>query len=313
MQKSQSVFNPLKSIFLTEDQFMKLDLPEKKPFLYPWLTEQSIVMITGTRGIGKTWFALSVLDAVTSGKDLGKWTCGAPVPCLYLDGEMVAQDLKNRMKYFGKSKRITPIILYSDAYAHSIGLPKSCLTDPLWREQMKEMLLASGIKLWVADNIASMTPGIDENATKEWGPINQWLLDLRFAGVSTMLLHHEGKDGKQRGASSKEDNIDVSISLKRLHGYQAVDGAKFLVKFTKHRIGNQDIELIRDSEFSLSQNGNGPCATQKVSYSKKETVISLIEQGFSQTSIVSQTGITKGYVSKLWAERNRKPKQKVGN
>jgi len=46
---------------------------------------------------------------------------------------------------------------------------------------MKEFLLSNRIRLWVVDNLASLSSGSDENSKQEWDPINTWLLDLRFA------------------------------------------------------------------------------------------------------------------------------------
>jgi putative DNA primase/helicase len=86
---------------------------------------------------------------------------------------------------------------------------------------MKRIILTRGVKLWAVDNIASLASGIDENAKKEWDPINSWLLDLRFAGITTLLLHHTNKEGGQRGTSAREDNIDTSLILKQPADYEA--------------------------------------------------------------------------------------------
>ncbi len=50
------------------------------------------------------------------------------------------------------------------------------------------ILITMGIKLWVVDNLASVAGGLDENSRQDWDPVNQWLLELRFAGITTMIL-----------------------------------------------------------------------------------------------------------------------------
>ena len=55
---------------------------------------------------------------------------------------------------------------------------------------MKQILLTRKVKLWVVDNLASLASGLDENKKQDWDPINSWLLELRFAGISTIMLHH---------------------------------------------------------------------------------------------------------------------------
>ena len=107
------------------------------------------------------------------------------------------------------------------------------------------------IKFWVIDNLASLASGIDENVKKDWDPINQWLLELRFSGITTLMLHHTNKEGGQRGTSAREDNIDISIMLKNARDYTPEDGARFIVHFTKQRIPTKDLQLISDTEFKL--------------------------------------------------------------
>ena len=109
---------------------------------------------------------------------------------------MAAQDMQRRAKEINVGDNaIEQIIIYSDAFATSQGLKRANLLDDHWRDGMKRLMLDKGVKLWVADNIASLTPGIDENKKEYWDPINSWLLDLRFAGIATILLHHVGKSG----------------------------------------------------------------------------------------------------------------------
>jgi DNA primase len=55
-------------IILTTNQFCLLPVSEKEELLFPWLKEDSINLVSGWRGSGKTWFALGILDAVSGGK-----------------------------------------------------------------------------------------------------------------------------------------------------------------------------------------------------------------------------------------------------
>lgn len=49
-----------------------------------------------------------------------------------------------------------------------------------------------------------------------------------------MVIHHAGKSGDQRGASRREDFLDVSIKLESPDEYSR-DGARFTLKFVKVR------------------------------------------------------------------------------
>lgn len=243
----------IRPAILENEEFLSLKLPEKTVYLDPWLVAQCILLISGFRGTGKTWLALSLLIAIAKRIAFGPWSVQNSVPCLYLDGEMAAQDVQLRtMQLDQTGEKENPLYIYSDAYASSLGLPRASLLNSDWRLTMKDILLELGVKVWVIDNLASLTPGIDENSKKDWDPINNWLLDLRFAGITTILLHHTNKAGGQRGTSAREDNIDISIMLNQPPGYSAEDGASFIMNFTKSRVATDKLSKIADTHSMLA-------------------------------------------------------------
>jgi hypothetical protein len=292
----------IEDVVLEARDFTSLEIPEKKSILSPWLNEQSISLISGWRNVGKTHFALGLLDAVAQKKPFGPWKAGISVPCLYLDGEMPAQDVIERLNGLNPTqRRINPLYVYSDHYANSLALPRANLLSENWRTKMKSILITKGIKLWIADNLASLARGIDENVKRDWDPINSWLLDLRFSGIATIMLHHTGKEGSQRGTSAREDNIDVSMILKRPHDYVAEDGARFICHFTKTRVKTSDLQLVADTQFQLSEDRDGRfCWTwSNVKGHIKVEVLRMLDEGHKYEAITDALGITKGRVSQI--------------
>jgi len=281
--------------------FMSIELPEKRNFIHPWLRENSITLLSGYPGVGKTFFALGLLNAVAKGEDFGPWKTETQMPCLFLDGEMPAQDIQERITSLNIA---TPnLFVYSDALANQWGLPRANLASDTWRTKMKSILTTRKIKLWVIDNLASLAAGLDENKKQDWDPVNQWLLELRFAGIATIMLHHVSKDGKQRGTSAREDNLDISLMLKSPSNYVPEDGARFIVHFTKQRVSTKDLHLIADTEFKLIEE-NKRYAWQWGSV-KKETrkaVLESIDEGLDTKSICEALNITKGRVSQVKKE-----------
>ena len=296
--------NPLSRAILDSMDFMALPLPAKRDLLTPWLKEQSICLLTGWRGTGKTWFGLSICNAITSGESFGPWEAETPCPCLYLEAEMAACDIQDRIRQLAPAvERKAPLYVYCDAYANSLGMKRANLLSRKWRNDMRELLLERGVKLWVADNIASLSPGIDENVKAPWDPVNQWLLELRFLGISTILIHHVGKEGQQRGTSAREDNIDLSLTLSHPSDYVPEDGARFIAKFTKARIPTKDLSAIGDTEFKLTT-GLNDCLTwtwRNVRKQNKIEVLKLLDQGMSQHEIAQAMGVTRGRVSQIKA------------
>jgi len=260
-------------------------------------------MIYGLRGVGKTMFALGVLVAATTGESFGPWQVKTPVPCLYLDGEMAPQDTQNRLMRFpslNNSNR-KPLIIYCDAYMNQCGLPRANLLNDNWRTMMQQLLIANDIKLWVVDNIASLAPGIDENSKQEWDPINQWFLELRFAGINTIFLHHTNKDGGQRGTSGREDNIDISILLEKPKSYAPEDGARFIVSFQKSRIEQKFLPLITDMEFALETDKEDKYFWTFASVKKqhKVEVIKMLDEGMIAKDVAEELGLNPSRVSQI--------------
>ena len=290
------------NIILSADEFYKIDVPKTQEFLFPWLKEDSINLISGWRGCGKTWLALAILDAVSSGKAFGPWECKKSVPCLFLDGEMTVRDDRDRIQNLKLySARENPLYFYSDAYANSKGLPRANLVNEDWRQMIKNILLTRKVKLWVVDNISSLAPGLDENAKQDWDVINQWLIELRYCGISTILLHHVSKDGRQRGTSAREDQIDTSIMLKTPRDYITEDGARFTLQFDKKRVDTEYLHLLSEREFKLilDENKNHIWTFGNVKAKTKDEILKLLDEGLCQTDIKDMLGIDKAYISRI--------------
>lgn len=298
----QTTFRFEDAIISAED-FISQNIPPKKTILKPWLTEQSFILIAGWRGTGKTWLGVSMVDAKTRGESFGPWTTETPVPACYVDGELPAADVQERFRVvasLSKAERKVRLYVYSDCYANSLGPPRANLSNQEWRETFKAFLIKEGFKILALDSLSSLAPGIDENLKRDWDPINQWLLDLRFAGISSILFHHTGKGKDQRGTSAHEDNADTSIILSHPSDYVQEQGVRFILKFKKKRGRNVDLHMIRDYEFSLSGvEGHTKWIWKSAKGRTRIEILKLINAGMTQSEIAKTLGVDKGYVSRI--------------
>ena len=80
-------------------------------------------------------------------------------------------------------------------------------------------------ELIVIDNLSALSRTGPENEGESWLPIASWALALRREGRAVLFVHHEGKNGQQRGSSRREDLLDVVISLTRPPDYKEQEGA----------------------------------------------------------------------------------------
>lgn len=80
------------------NDFLRLELPPQEDILTPWLTTQGLAMIYAPRGVGKTHVALGIAYAVATGGEFLRWQAPKPRGVLYLDGEMPAKMMQERLK-----------------------------------------------------------------------------------------------------------------------------------------------------------------------------------------------------------------------
>jgi putative DNA primase/helicase len=279
-------------------ELLQMDIPERAK-MFPWLPEGGVIMVYGGRGIGKTFFTLSLAGSLTSGAPFLKW--GEPsktVGVLIVDGEMALSDLRSRLTALLIKQPIQPLRIISSEVAFAKTERDINLVDGDQRDDILSILDANKeIRLVIIDNISCLFSGIRESSKDDWEQVTPWLLAMRRRGVAVVLVHHAGKGGDQRGTSGREDLLDTVIRLERVHG-ASNDGARFIVRFTKSRGAYGD--EVEPFEASLDLGADELWTWRKLEESNYERMIALARDGVSTvTDMAEELGITKGTVSKL--------------
>lgn len=224
---------------LTEGEFMGIKLPEREWVLQGLMVEESMTIVNGYRGYGKTWFIQAMANAVTWGDKMGPWKVPKARNAMIIDGEMPLGLLQERLRLLNLDRDVkekpASLFIYPEAYAYRIGLNRASILDATWRKRVADAVKDLEIKLLVLDNLSSLAPGIDENDKTPFDPVNRWLLELRFNGVAIVMTHHTGKSGDQRGTSAHEDHVDTALALNKPDGWNADMGCAFTCMATKDR------------------------------------------------------------------------------
>jgi putative DNA primase/helicase len=302
-QTSGNELIDLSCAIIGETDFLNMEIKPRPMIISPWLKVGDLVMITAPRGIGKSWLVHSLVTAITRKLTIGLWKTENPVECLLVDGEMASDDLQKRLRRITKKlpAPVASLDIMSADLMHQKGFPTPNLANGQWRETFYEFLKKSNYGLVIIDNVAALSPGLDENSKQEWDPINQFLLSIRFLGISVILIHHSGKDPKktsQRGTSSHEDALDTSITLKQPLGYKQTDGCRFMVEFTKSRSVCGD--GVRSFIFSLEDHDDDTVTWKAENKtSDPNTVIALLGNGTRQKDVTSILHIDKATVSRI--------------
>ena len=208
-------------------ELLTLEIPDRQAILSPWLLSQSLTMLHSYRGVGKTHVALGIAYAVAAGGNFLTWQAERARPVLYLDGEMPAAALRDRLR----------ALVEADARDFDPAMLRIVTPDvqdgPMADLATAEgQLLIEGIVgdavLIIVDNISTLVRDTErENDAESWREVGAWALRMRQRGRAVLFVHHDGKSGQQRGTSKREDTLDVVIQLKHPPDYSPDGGARF--------------------------------------------------------------------------------------
>lgn len=293
--ESTSLIQTKKIRAIPLEAFLQLKLPEREMLLAPFLPKQGLVLLYAKRGVGKTHIALGIAYAVASGGSFLKWHAPAPQRVLYIDGEMPANSMQERLRKIDNAndRKAVPGFLYiitPDLYE---GIMPDLSTKE-GRAQIEEIV--KDFDLIIIDNISSLFRSGVENEAESWQPAQDWALQLRRQGKSVLFVHHAGKGGQQRGSSKKEDILDTVISLKQEEGYDPEEGACFDIHFEKarHFFGNDA------APFFVKLTEKEDRSEWQISLSAKDKEIleiaELMNRGLKIHEIIKETNLTKSQV-----------------
>jgi len=278
-------------------QLLAYSFALQEPLLGPWLRKQTLAMVHAWRGVGKTHFALGVAYAVASGGGFLKWKADHPRKVLYIDGEMPGAHIKERLAAIvalpdgrqqpppGNFRIVTPD-------AQEFALPDLATTAG----QDAYDTILDDAELVIIDNLSALSRTGPENEGESWLPIASWALGLRRRGVGVLFVHHEGKNGQQRGSSRREDLLDVVISLSRPSDYQEQEGARFTIKFKKARgLYGTDVDDI-EAGLATDQTGSQQWTWKDGDAADDSRILELLQLGMSNPDVATEIGCHRSTV-----------------
>ncbi len=251
---NQKLFGLQEDDIFTWQQYKELYIDEERFLLEPWLISPSYSLLVAKRGLGKSWFSLAVAMAVASGTDMVHWHPPEPQGVLYIDGEMSSRQLQDRINGLAKGLPHIDENLYVLSVPHMVKCEKEpvSLAQEAWRREIRIYLKGHPyIKLVVFDNVSCLFSGLDENDKQQWDEPDAFFVALRSRGISSIVVHHTGKEASkgQRGSSSREDHVDVSLRLSGVSGHNPTDGCKLVTHFSKARCVHG--EAIKSMQLDL--------------------------------------------------------------
>lgn len=286
---------------ISVNDFNGIQLPKRETILSPWLTEGSINMVFADRGIGKTFFCLSCAVALANGEGFLSYKAEKPVPVLYLDGEMQATAMQERLRQLtcGKPTKERLSIFTPDCQDLTDHIPD--IGDANGRLEIDELVKTVNPKVVFIDNISTFIRTGHENEGDSWSPVQEWAVQLRKQGVAVVFIHHANKEGKQRGSHKKEDVMDIVIQLRRPDDFlQGTDDTRIMIKYTKSRhMGAFDTQ---DMEATLKTVDGTLQWTWEAGDLSQQRAIDLLGDGLSMAEVADELGVSKSTVHR-WKQK----------
>lgn len=284
---------------VTLHDLLSRSYPPREFVMSPILPTQGLAMVYAPRGVGKTHIALGIAYAVASGGTFLRWSAPVARGVLFLDGEMPAVALQQRLALIVQSadrEATAPLYLVTpDEQPHGV-MPDLSTIDG---QNAIDKLIGDDVSLIVVDNLSTLARTGKENEGESWLSVQEWALRWRSRGKSVLFIHHAGKGGQQRGTSRREDVLDTVISLRRPTQYSPEDGAVFEVHLEKARsVVGQDAQPFEARLGTTEHDGGNPWSTRTLEDSTFERVVELHREGLTQTEIGLELGVHKSRVSR---------------
>ena len=286
---------------ITVRQLFRMDIPPRRMLLHPYLPAAGSAMIFAPRGIGKTWVSLSIAYAVACGGEVLRGRAPEPSRVLFIDGEMPLGTLQERLLAvalgIGKEPpaddymRLLPADFFRD------GLPD--LASARGRELVEE--LAQDVDLVVLDNLSALAR-YAENEADGWQPLQDLVLSLRRQGKTTLIIHHAGKSGAQRGTSRREDVLDTVAALRRPEEYEATEGAKFHWHFEKNRGFHGDDAAPFEATLLLDATHGARWQITPLAASKRTLAEEMFARNANPKDIAAAVGVSAATVYRWRSE-----------
>jgi hypothetical protein len=272
---------------------MAADLPQRQFLLDPLMTTKTLTLLYGPRGLGKTFVAMGIAWAVASGGSFLGWRAAKPRRVVYLDGEMAAAEMRDRLGLFGPVPDRLEFML-ADLGTGS-AIPDLGTVDG---QTILMTLLGSWPDLLVIDNLASLA-GFRTKDPDPWRQVQRFLLIMRRVRTAVLVVHHANKEGRQRGTSRHEDIVDLVMAIRRPADYRNGDGARFELHFEKARsLYGSAIDPI-EARLAVDAEGRAQWSWSNADVHELGRVAALLRDGLNPNQIARELGISKSKAYRL--------------
>jgi hypothetical protein len=201
--------NPVAPFLVDYGELWAADLPAENWLCEPLFARGRGHVIFAGAKTGKSLLTLYVAACLATGRACLRRPAGDPLKVLYLDYEMTASDLRERLEAFGFGPEDAELLQANLPYALLPSLPP--LDTAEGGRAVVQAAKMLGVDIVIIDTTGRAVQGDENDADTYRAMYRHTGLWFKQAGIAYARLDHAGKDTEkgQRGSSAKNDDVDV--------------------------------------------------------------------------------------------------------
>jgi hypothetical protein len=149
-----------------------LELIPRKKLLGDWFCEGDLGFIFAFRGVGKTWFALAIARAISTGGKLGDWEAHERVRVLYVDGEMPPDLMRDRCEGLQSSNDELQFLNHEILFERTGKVLN--VANPEVQQAITARCINTRAKVLILDNLSTLASGMNENEADSWEQVSPY-------------------------------------------------------------------------------------------------------------------------------------------
>ena len=278
---------------LSAAELLAADIAPRGDLLPPVLASDGAALVWGPTGIGKSFFALGIAWAVASGGRFLGWQAPRPRRVLYVDSELGAAELRERLALFGPPPGRLALLPHDRNSGPLLDLAEDAGIVRL-------MAAWDDPDLVVLDTLSTLA-GLGRGDPERWHRLQRFVLHQKQHRRAVLMVHHANKAGALHGTTRRANAVDVMIALRRPQAPLASGNARFEIHFEKtrrHR-GAPLMPLLAELQ---TEDGRGRWRWGPAAPGRLERAAALLNRGLTSREACAALGIGRSTLFKLKAE-----------
>ena len=206
LETADTTDDPLTTWYVDWHKLWTNDTTDTEWLIEPLLAKGRAHALYAGAKSGKSLLLLEVAAALATGRPILSQAAQPPTDVLYIDFEMTASDVRDRLEAFGYGEQDDL------THLHYVLLPSIAGLDTAeGAKTVIQAIQATGSQLVIIDTTARAVEG-EENDADTMRAFYRWSgVNMKSRGVTWIRADHAGKDTTkgQRGTSAKNDDVDV--------------------------------------------------------------------------------------------------------